>query len=77
MSNKHRHFAGWITVAVLCTAAALFWASSRAPVAYGSDVATRSMGAAAAEPATPERGIWERFDEEKRAAPEAELPAQF
>jgi hypothetical protein len=77
MSNKRRHLAGWITVAVLGTAAAFFWASSRAPVAYGSDIATQAMGAQASPPAGPEPGTWERFEQEKKAAPEAELPAQF
>jgi hypothetical protein len=80
MMNKRRQIAGWITVAGLCTAAALFWASSRAPVAYGSDGSTRSMGAGpAGTTATPvpESGMWERFEQEKKAAPESELPAQF
>jgi hypothetical protein len=79
MMNKRRHVAGWITVAVLGVAAAFFWASSRAPVAYGSDVATQSMGAGPAPNTTvvPEPGIWERFEQEKKAAPESELPAQF
>jgi hypothetical protein len=80
MMNKRRQFAGWITVAALCGAAAFFWASSRAPVAYGSDVGSRSMGAgpaAAPEAALVQAGIWERFEQEKKAAPESELPAQF
>jgi hypothetical protein len=77
MKTRRRQIAGWITVAVLCTAAAFFWASSRAPVAYGSDIATQAMDAVPALPAAPEPGIWERFGEEKKAAPEAELPAQF
>jgi plastocyanin len=76
MMNKRRQFAGWITVAALCAAAAFFWASSRAPVAYGFDVSSRSMGAGPAE-ALVEPGIWERFEHEKKAAPESELPAQF
>ena len=81
MMNKRRHVAGWITVVVLGIAAAFFWASSRAPVAYGSDATTRVMGAAAAlavdAGAAAEPGIWERFEQEKKAAPESELPAQF
>jgi len=79
MMNKGRHVAGWITVAALCIAATVFWASSRAPVAYGSDVATRTMGAAPAQAAAAvfEPGVWERFEQEKKAAPESELPAQF
>jgi hypothetical protein len=79
MMNKHRHIAGWITVAVLGIAATFFWSSSRAPVAYGSDAATQSMGAAPASntAAVPEPGIWERFEQEKKAAPQSELPAQF
>jgi hypothetical protein len=80
MMNKRRHVAGWITVVVLGIAAAFFWASSRAPVAYGSDAATRTMGAgpaAASAAAAPEPGVWERFEQEKKAAPESELPAQF
>jgi hypothetical protein len=80
MMNKRRQFAGWITVATLCTAAAFFWTSSRAPVAYGSDGTTRSMGAGPSPGAVaplPEPGIWERFEQEKKAAPDSELPAQF
>jgi hypothetical protein len=80
MTNKPRHIAGWITVAVLGIAAAFFWASSRAPVAYGSDGATTTMGAGpenASAPAASEPGMWERFEQEKKAAPESELPAQF
>jgi hypothetical protein len=82
MMNKRRHVAGWITVAVLGIAAAFFWASSRAPVAYGSDADTQTMGAGpapapVAATAAPEPGMWERFEQEKKAAPESELPAQF
>jgi hypothetical protein len=79
MMNKRRHVAGWITVAVLGVAAAFFWASSRAPVAYGSDDTMKTMGAApaAVDALIPEPGIWERFEHEKRTAPESELPAQF
>lgn len=77
MMNRRRQIAGWLAVAVLGTAAAIFWASSGAPVAYGSDVAMQSMGAGPAPPAALEPGIWERFEQEKKAAPEAELPPQF
>ncbi|MGZ5786600.1 MAG: hypothetical protein ACXWJM_11820 [Ramlibacter sp.] len=82
MRTKRRHVAGWITVVVLGIAATFFWASSRAPVAYGSDAATRTMGAGpapapAAATTAIEPGIWERFEQEKKAAPESELPAQF
>jgi len=81
MRIKRRHVAGWITVVVLGIAATFFWASSRAPVAYGSDATTKVMGAAAALAVdagmAAEPGIWERFEQEKRSAPESELPAQF
>jgi hypothetical protein len=79
MLKQRRNMVSFAAAAIAGLAAYLWIANDtlQPQLAHAAEVSTATMGAAPTVSAVPQPGLWELFEQEKKAAPAHELPPQF